>query len=43
MASPHLAELPAIRWKLHNLEKLKKSNTAKFRLQTEELRRRLGE
>lgn len=36
----HLAELPAIRWKLTNLAKLKTSNRAKFQVQTEELKRR---
>ncbi len=42
MGFPHLAEMPAIRWKLENLAKLRKSNPAKFRLQADELRRRLG-
>jgi len=27
---PHLAELPALRWKLQNLVKLKQSNRKKF-------------
>lgn len=40
MACPHLAEMPAIRWKLENLARLKKLNQAKFQLQSEELRRR---
>jgi len=40
MACPHLAEMPAIRWKLENLAKLKKGNSAKFQLQTDELRKR---
>jgi len=39
---PHLSELPAIRWKLQNLAKLKKSNLQKFTQQTDELRARLG-
>lgn len=30
MKCPHLSELPAIRWKIQNLVKLKKSNPAKF-------------
>lgn len=38
----HLSQLPAIRWKLQNLAKLKKSNTAKFAQQAEELRARLA-
>ena len=39
---PHLAELPALRWKLHNLAKLRKSNPRKFGRQAEELRRRFA-
>jgi predicted nucleotidyltransferase component of viral defense system len=39
MPFPHLQELPAIRWKLLNLEKLRRSNPARFREQTEELQR----
>ncbi len=42
MKCRHLAELPAIRWKLQNLAKLTKANPRKFALQTEELRSRLG-
>lgn len=38
----HLQELPAIRWKLLNLAKLKKSNPARFALQHEELSARLA-
>ena len=38
----HLAELPAIRWKLQNLARLKKANPAKFAQQTDELRVRFG-
>jgi hypothetical protein len=34
---PHLAQLPAIRWKLLNLEKLKKNHSAKFEKQYQEL------
>ncbi len=33
----HLKELPAIRWKLLNLEKLRTSNKARFELQASEL------
>jgi hypothetical protein len=40
MPFPHLQELPAIRWKLLNLEKLRKSSPARFREQEEELQRR---
>jgi hypothetical protein len=39
MPFPHLQELPAIRWKLLNLEKLKKSSPARFSEQSEELQR----
>lgn len=42
MKCPHLSELPAIRWKLQNLAKLKKSNLGKFTQQAEELRARLA-
>lgn len=42
MKCPHLSELPALRWKLQNLTKLKKSNPKKFAQQAEELRARLG-
>ncbi len=38
MRCPHLSQLPAIRWKLQNLAKLKKSNSRKFSQQAEELR-----
>jgi hypothetical protein len=38
----HLSHLPAIRWKLQNLAKLKKSNLRKFTQQAEELRARLA-
>jgi predicted nucleotidyltransferase component of viral defense system len=40
MACPHLEQLPAIRWKLLNLAKLKKTNPEKFHQQSDELRRR---
>ena len=42
MKCKHLSELPAIRWKLQNLAKLKKSNLGKFTQQAEELRARLA-
>jgi|SRR5882672_5137410 len=38
MKCPHLSQLPAIRWKLQNLAKLKKSNSTKFAQQADELR-----
>jgi hypothetical protein len=37
----HLEQLPAIRWKLQNLEHLAKTNPAKLRDQADELARRL--
>jgi hypothetical protein len=40
LIATHLAQMPAIRWKMENLEKLRKRNPAKFRLQADELRRR---
>ena len=36
---PNFDDLPAIRWKRHNLELLKKSNPARFSLQREALER----
>lgn len=36
----HLSQLPAIQWKLQNLARLKKSNSAKFSAQVDELRKR---
>lgn len=42
MKCPHLSQLPAIRWKLQNLARLKKSNPDKFAQQTNELRGRFG-
>jgi len=42
MKCPHLSQLPAIRWKLENLAKLKKSNPGKFAQQAKELRERLA-
>jgi predicted nucleotidyltransferase component of viral defense system len=43
MKCAHLAELPAIRWKLQNPAKLKKTNSQKFTQQIEALRERLEE
>lgn len=34
---PHLSELPAVRWKIENIRKLKRANPHKFTQQTEEL------
>jgi predicted nucleotidyltransferase component of viral defense system len=42
MSCPHLAELPALRWKLQNLAKLKKSNPRKLQQQADELRAKLA-
>jgi hypothetical protein len=39
MTCRHLADLPAVQWKLQNLARLKKSNAAKFQSQSDELRR----
>jgi hypothetical protein len=39
---PHLAELPGIRWKLHNLGQLSKLSPKKFITQAEALERLLG-
>jgi hypothetical protein len=39
MRCRHLAELPAIQWKLQNLARLKKSNPSKFHAQADELKR----
>jgi hypothetical protein len=39
----HLAELPAIRWKLQNLEKLQESNPTKHAEQSKELQRMLDQ
>jgi predicted nucleotidyltransferase component of viral defense system len=39
---PHLAELPGIRWKLHNLGQLAKLSPKKFEKQAEALERLLG-
>jgi hypothetical protein len=42
LAKPHVAQLPALQWKLQNIERLKKTNPAKFRAQADELGKRLG-
>lgn len=39
MQCRHLAELPAIQWKLQNLLHLKRTNAAKFQAQADELKR----
>ena len=38
---PHLSEMPAIQWKLQNLQKLRSSNPRKFADQSKELKERL--
>ncbi len=40
MQCRHLAELPAIQWKLQNLARLKRTNAAKFQAQADELKNR---
>jgi len=42
MRCAHLAELPAIRWKVQNLAKLKQANPRKFAQQANELRAQFG-
>ena len=39
---PHLYELPGIRWKLHNLERLANLSPKKFVAQAEALERLMG-
>lgn len=41
MSCPHLSAMPALRWKLQNLTKLRKTNLGKFQQQAEALRERL--
>ena len=41
MSCPHLRDMPAIRWKLANLQRLRDANPAKFSTQETELCRRL--
>jgi hypothetical protein len=43
MSCPHLAEMPALRWKLSNLERLRSSNSTKFAQQSSELKKRFGD
>ena len=43
MPFPHLRELPALKWKILNLEKLRRTNPKKFELQSTELARHFGE
>ena len=43
MKCPHLSQLPAIRWKIQNLAKLKESNPRKFAQQADALRAKLVE
>ncbi len=43
MVLAHLDQLPAIRWKLHNLGQQELKNPKKFAEQVEALARRLGE
>jgi hypothetical protein len=38
---PHLEQLPGLRWKLQNLERLRKANARKFAEQSDALRRAL--
>jgi len=42
LSIPHLAQLPAVKWKVHNLSRLKKMNPTKFRAQFAELEKRFG-
>jgi hypothetical protein len=42
MKCPHLAQLPAVRWKFQNLARLKKSNPRKFAQQAEEFNARIA-
>jgi hypothetical protein len=42
MPFPHLRELPALKWKLLNLEKLKRKNPKRFELQNTELAKQFG-
>jgi len=43
MPCAHLSELPALRWKLQNIAKLKRSNPRKLQQQADELRTKLDE
>lgn len=42
MSCPHLAEMPALRWKLSNLERLRSCNSTKFTQQSSELKKHFG-
>ncbi len=42
LGMPHLEQLPGLRWKLQNLERLRKTNARKFAEQSDTLARRLG-
>ena len=42
MQCPHLEMMPAIRWKIENLARLKRTNPSKFSRQAEELAERLS-
>jgi hypothetical protein len=39
---PHLEQLPGLRWKLQNLERLRKTNARKFAEQSDTLARLFG-
>ena len=39
---PHLEQLPGLKWKLQNLERLRKSNAKKFAEQSDALARHLN-
>ena len=41
LSIPHLHKLPAIRWKLENLQKLKDADPKKFQAQSQELQKRM--
>jgi predicted nucleotidyltransferase component of viral defense system len=43
MPFPHLRELPALKWKILNLEKLRRTNPKKFELQSTELGSHFGQ
>lgn len=42
MAISHLDQLPGIRWKLHNLDKLRRANVKEFAEQADTLALRLA-
>ena len=43
MPFAHLQELPALKWKMQNLAKLRRTNPKKFEFQSTELTRLLGD